>query len=189
VSIHFGNSAGIRLDFHQWNGYIFKQKHTSLFSFFNTLQQVKPMPRSGGRKPSFAGHYNRHLDEMRSLLRTLDPLAAEDEGSLAATMDIYETDRDLVLEFDLPGVSPENISLTQRGMVFVIQVEKLSEQPQEQVRYLCLERHFGRLRRTVKIPDLVDPTHIHAEYSRGVLRIICPKGSERRIVIKELVSE
>ena len=148
------------------------------------------MPHSGGRKPSFAGQYNRHLDEMRSLMRTLDPrLAAEDEGSLNAAMDIYETDRDLVLEFDLPGISPENISLTQRGMVCVIQVEKLSEPPREQVRYLCLERHFGRLRRTVRLPDLVDPTHIHAEYSRGVLRIICPKGRERRILIKELARE
>lgn len=148
------------------------------------------MPHSGGRKPSFAGQYNRHLDEMRSLLRTLDPrLAAEDEGSLSAAMDIYETDRDLVLEFDLPGISPENISLTQRGMVCVIQVEKLSEPPCDQVRYLCLERHFGRLRRTVRLPDLVDPTHIHAEYSRGVLRIICPKGRERRILIKELARE
>lgn len=148
------------------------------------------MPHSGGRKPSFAGQYNRHLDEMRSLMRTLDPrLAAEDEGSLSAAMDIYETDRDLVLEFDLPGISPENISLTQRGMVCVIQVEKLSEPPCDQVRYLCLERHFGRLRRTVRLPDLVDPTHIHAEYSRGVLRIICPKGRERRIFIKELARE
>ncbi|ACD96520.1 Hsp20/alpha crystallin family protein [Trichlorobacter lovleyi] len=148
------------------------------------------MPHSGGRKPSFAGQYNRHLDEMRSLMRTLDPrLAAEDEGSLSAAMDIYETDRDLVLEFDLPGISPENISLTQRGMVCVIQVEKLSEPPCDQVRYLCLERHFGRLRRTVRLPDLVDPTHIHAEYSRGVLRIICPKGRERRILIKELARE
>lgn len=148
------------------------------------------MPRSGGKKPSYAGQYNRHLDEMRSLLRTLDPqLSAEDEGSLNAAMDIYETEHDLVLEFDLPGVSTENISLTQRGMICVIQADKPAEPQPEKVRYLCLERHFGRLRRTVRLPDLVDPTHVRAEISRGVLRIICPKGCERRILIKELKSE
>lgn len=148
------------------------------------------MPRSGAKNPSFAGQYNRHLEEMRSLLRTLEPrLATEDEGSLATTMDIYETDLDLVLEFDLPGVSPENISLVQRGMICVIQADKLSELPEEKVRYLCLERHFGRLRRTVRLPDMVDPTNIRAEYSRGVLRIICPKGQERRILIKESARE
>jgi len=148
------------------------------------------MPRSGNKKTSFGGQYNRHLDEMRSLLRTLDPrLAAEDEGSLNAAMDIYETDQDVVLEFDLPGVDPENINLQQRGMICVVQVEKPSEPQQEQIRYLCLERHFGRLRRTVRLPDMVDPSRIRAEYQRGVLRIFCPKGRERRILIKELTSE
>lgn len=148
------------------------------------------MPRSGGKKPSFAGQYNRHLDEMRSLLRTLDPgLETEDEGSLTSAMDIYETERDLILEFDLPGVNPETISLVQRGMVCVIQADKLAESTPEQAKYLCLERHFGRMRRTVKLPDHVDPGDIRAEYQRGVLRIVCPKGQERRILIKELASE
>jgi len=148
------------------------------------------MPRSGGKNPSFAGPYNRHLDEMRSLLRTLDPrLAAEDKGSLTAAMDIYETEQDVVLEFDLPGINLENIKLVQSGMICVIQADKVTESPPEQLRYLCLERHFGRLRRTVRLPDSVDPTHLRAEYQRGVLRIICPKGRERRILIKELASE
>jgi len=148
------------------------------------------MPRSGSKKPSFGGHYNRHLDEMRSLLRTLDPrLAAEDEGSLNAAMDIYETDQDVVLEFDLPGVDPQNINLLQRGMICFVQVEKPSEPQQEQIKYLCFERHFGRMRRTVRLPEIIDPAQIRAEYQRGVLRIICPKGLERRIFIKELASE
>lgn len=180
---------GIRLDFQAWNGYIFITYTSLCFPILQTAAG-EAMPRSGGKNPSFAGQYNRHIDEMRSLMRTLDPrLAAEDEGSLTAAMDIYETDRDLVLEFDLPGLCPENISLVQHGMVCVIQAEKVSEPPREQVRYLCLERHFGRLRRTVRLPDQVDPTHIRAEYCRGVLRIICPKGRERRILIKELTRE
>ncbi|GEM_PF-570459 len=148
------------------------------------------MPLSGGGKPSFAGQYNRHLDEVRSLLRTLDPrLAAEDEGGLTVAMDMYETEHNLVMELDLPGLEVSDINLTQSGMVCVIQVEKQAEPPVENLRYHCLERHFGKLRRTVRLPDMVDPAHIHAEYSRGVLRIICPKGHERRIFIKESKSE
>jgi HSP20 family protein len=74
-------------------------------------------------------------------------------------------------------------------MICVVQVEKQAEPQQEQIRYLCLERHFGRLRRTVRLPDMVDPSQMRAEYQRGVLRIFCPKGRERRILIKELASE
>jgi HSP20 family protein len=148
------------------------------------------MPRSGSKHASFAGNYSRHLDEMRSLLRTLDPRhAADDEGTLTAPMDIYETEHDLVLEFDLPGLGPEEICLTQRGMICVIQADKQSIPPVGQARYLCLERHFGKLRRTVRLPDMVDPSHIRAEYRRGVLRLICPKGRERRILIKEFSRE
>lgn len=148
------------------------------------------MPRSGSKNSSFAGQYNRHLEEMRSLLRTLDPrLATNDEGTLTAAMDMYETDRDLVLEFDLPGLNSEDICLMQQGMVCVIQAEKQAVPPVEPVKYLCLERHFGKLRRTVRLPDMVDAAHIRAEYRRGVLRIICPKSRERRILIKELSRE
>lgn len=148
------------------------------------------MPCSGSKHASFAGNYSRHLDEMRSLLRTLDPRhAADDEGTLTAPMDIYETEHDLVLEFDLPGLGPEEICLSQRGMICVIQADKQSTPPTGQARYLCLERHFGKLRRTVRLPDMVDPSQIRAEYRRGVLRLICPKGQERRILIKELSRE
>lgn len=148
------------------------------------------MPRPVGKKPFFSGQYNRHLDEMRSLLHALDHrFDSENEGDVSAAMDIYETEQTVVIEFDLPGLSPENISIMQRGIVLEVKVEKLPDNPCEQPRYLCLERHFGRMRRTVRLPDNTESSRIHAEYRRGVLRIICPKGRERRILIKELPSE
>ncbi len=144
------------------------------------------MPRSCVKKPLFPGMYNRHLDEMRRLLQVLDPHAlTEDEGGLAVPMDSYETESAIVLELDLPGVDASAINVVQRGMVLQIEVEKRAEPRQEGARYICLERHFGRFRRTVRLPDQVDNSQLRAEYQRGVLRIICPKGRERRIVIKE----
>ncbi len=148
------------------------------------------MPRSGSRKPLISGQYNRHLDEMRSLLHALDHrFDGENEGNVAAAMDVYETESEVILEFDLPGLAPENISIIQRGMVMTISADKLPDPAQEQLRYLCLERHFGRMRRTVRLPDMIDPARVHAEYRRGMLRIICPKARERRIAIKELQGE
>lgn len=148
------------------------------------------MPRSGVKKPLFPGMYNRHLDEMRKLLHTLDPRSMpEDEDPLAMPLDSYETEAEVVLEFDLPGVAVTNIRVVQRGMVLSVEVEKPADLQQEGVRYICLERHFGRFRRTVRLPDQVDSSHLRAEYQRGVLRVICPKGRERRILIKELGCE
>ncbi len=144
------------------------------------------MPRSGVKRPLFPGMYNRHLDEMRRLLHVLDPQGlTEDEGALVVPMDSYETEEAIVLELDLPGVDPAAIKLLQRGLILQIEVEKLPDTPAEQVRYICLERHFGRFRRTVRLPDQVEASHMEAQYRCGVLRISCPKGRERRILIKE----
>lgn len=144
------------------------------------------MPRSGVKKPLFPGMYNRHLDEMRRLLHTLDPHSmTEDEDASSMPLDSYETESEVILEFDLPGVAVTNIRLLQRGMVLLVEVDKPAELQQEGVRYICLERHFGRFRRSVRLPDQVDNSSLRAEYERGVLRIICPKGRERRILIKE----
>ena len=148
------------------------------------------MPRSGGKKPTFPGLYNRHLDEMRSLLNTLDPgVNHDDEGVMSAPMDLYETESEVVFEFDLPGLLVENISLVQRGMVLFLEVEKLADTRPGHIRYICLERHFGRFRRSVRMPDQVDPLNVRAEYRKGVLKVFCPKGRERRISIKESGSE
>ncbi len=123
---------------------------------------------------------------MRSLLNTLDPGAVEqNEGMLTAPMDIYETESEIVIEFDLPGVQHSNINLVQRGMVLSLEVDKEAEPRECQMKYICLERHFGRLSRSVRIPDQVDPSGVRAEYRRGVLKVFCPKGRERRIHIKE----
>ncbi len=144
------------------------------------------MPRSGTKRPLFPGVYSRHLDEMRRLMHLLDPHGLpENGGSLSVPMDSYETETAIVLELDLPGVEVASINLVQQGSVLQIEVEKQVDVPSEEVRYLCLERHFGRFRRTVHLPDNVDGNQLSAEYRSGVLRITCPKGRERRISIKE----
>ena len=144
------------------------------------------MPKSGGKKPTYSGLYNRHLDEMRTLLNTLDPEAvSQDDGVVAAPMDIYETETEIVIEFDLPGILPSSINLVQRGLVLFLEVEKKAEPREGQLKYICLERHFGRFNRSVRMPDNVDPSGVRAEYRRGVLKVLCPKGRERRITIKE----
>lgn len=148
------------------------------------------MPRTGGKKPILTSLYNRHLDEMRRLLHTLDPhVSAEDEGGLPVQMDIFETEQEIVIELDLPGTELAAITLLQRGMVLQIEADKCSDAPPEQSRYICMERHFGRFRRSIRLPECVDPCNLKAVYSRGVLRINCPKVRERRIPIKESSSE
>lgn len=121
---------------------------------------------------------------MRSLLHVLEMREGLDEAENRPRMDMYESADEIVLEFDLPGFNPENISLRASGANLVLEANK----PREQIdgAYICLERHFGYFSCVVQIPGSVDPRSISAEYRLGVLRVICTKTGDLQVPIKEI---
>ncbi len=102
-------------------------------------------------------------------------------------LDIYETCEGVVLEFDLPGFSVENISLKVYGLTLMLEAYKPREHNAGSL--ICMERSFGRFQQVVHIPCNIDPCCITAEYRSGVLRVVCPKMGERRVQIKEITIE
>lgn len=142
------------------------------------------MPRFSGRKPFTQEMFDRYVGEMRSLLHALELQDLFEDNETRPQMDVYETCHDIIVEFDLPGLSLENISLKVSGLTLILDACKPREQ--NEGKFICVERSHGRFHHAVHIPGNVDPTAIRAEYRRGVLRVICPKSSERLIPIKEL---
>jgi HSP20 family protein len=142
------------------------------------------MPRFSGRKPFVQEIFSRHVCEMRSLLHALELRDQFEENETCPKMDMYETFRDIVIEFDLPGFTLDAISLKMNGMMLILDACKPREQYEG--KFLCVERNYGRFHHEVHIPGNVDPGAIRAEYRRGVLRVTCPKCSERLVPIKEL---
>ncbi|MFZ2950818.1 MAG: Hsp20/alpha crystallin family protein [Desulfuromonadaceae bacterium] len=142
------------------------------------------MPRFSGRKPFTQEIFDRHVGEMRSLLHALEMRDSFEDNETRPRMDMYETSRDVILEFDLPGFSLDGISLRMAGMTLVLDAFKPREQ--NEGKFICVERSHGRFHHAVHIPGNVDPGAIRAEYRRGVLRVICPKCCERLVPIREL---
>lgn len=142
------------------------------------------MPRYSGRKPFTQEIFDRHVGEMRSLLHALEMRDSFEDNETRPKMDMYETCRDVILEFDLPGFSLDGISLRMAGMTLVLDACKPREQ--NEGKFICVERSHGRFHHAVHIPGNVDPGAIRAEYRRGVLRVICPKCCERLVPIREL---
>lgn len=142
------------------------------------------MSRFSGRKPFSQGIFSRHLAEMRCLLHALELHDSFDDGEIRPKMDMYETCHDIIIEFDLPGMSLDAISLKMSGMTLILEASKPREQSEG--KFICVERSHGRFRHAVHIPVNIDPSAIRAEYRRGVLRVLCPKCSERPVPIKEI---
>lgn len=142
------------------------------------------MPRFTGRKPFTEEIFNRHVGEIRSLLHALELRDSFEDNETRPKMDIYETSGDIVIEFDLPGFSLDAISLKINGLTLILEASKPKEK--NEGKFICVERGHGRFYHAVHIPGNVDPGAIRAEYRRGVLRVVCPKCSERLVQIKEI---
>jgi len=121
---------------------------------------------------------------MRNLLHALELRDTFEEDENRPKMDMYETGREIIIEFDLPGFDVESITLKMCGLTLVLEAQKPREQ--NDGTFICVERSYGLFHHTVLIPVNVDSGSITAEYRLGVLRVICPKCGERLVPIKEI---
>jgi len=142
------------------------------------------MPRYSGSKPFTQEIFSRHVDKIRTLLHALELRDSFEDNDTQPKMDMYETCRDIIVEFDLPGFTLDAISLKVSGMTLTLEACKPREQ--NEGKFICVERIHGCFHHTVHIPGNFDPGAIKAEYRRGVLRVICPKSSELLVPIKEI---
>ena len=102
------------------------------------------------------------------------------------TIDMYETEKDVVVEADLPGYNPEDISLriTSYGLTMKGILEKSREDKGDD--YYLREREFGSFSRNVRFPTQVISEKATAKYKDGVLRISVPKAYQNPGDCREL---
>lgn len=144
------------------------------------------MPHFSSRQPFQQELFGRHLGEIRDLLDALELRDVFGEGENHPPVDMYETSNEMILEFDLPGFSIEDICLTQHGSILVLEAQRPREQAEDGTRYVCLERSCGRFHHALHIPGSIDTCAIKAEYRHGVLRVRYPKTGDRQVTIKEI---
>jgi HSP20 family protein len=94
------------------------------------------------------------------------------------SVDVWETEAELVLSFDLPGVSEDEIAVELDDNVLTVRGrrERTSEHSNE--RFYRFERRFGTFSRSVTLPPGVKEDSIAADYRNGVLEIRIPKPEE-----------
>lgn len=110
-------------------------------------------------------------------------------GDFAPRLDVSETDQELLISAELPGMEPEDIDISlDRGML-TISGEKRAEKEEKGKRFYRVERSFGSFHRSVPLPDEVDENKVDASFKRGVLKVKLPKTQaakekNKRITIK-----
>lgn len=101
-------------------------------------------------------------------------------GRQALAMDVYETDKDVVVKMDVPGLKPDDLDIAVRGNMLVVRGETRSEEEVKEEDYFRRERRFGSFRRAVNLPSAVDADKAEASLSDGTLTITLPKKEQVR---------
>jgi HSP20 family protein len=102
------------------------------------------------------------------------------------SVDVWETDSEVVYAFDLPGIPEDKISVEIEDGTLTVTGERERTQETDGDRFYRYERRFGSFQRAIGLPQGVKEDEIKADYKDGVLEIRVPKPEQakaRRIQI------
>ena len=91
-------------------------------------------------------------------------------------LDVRETDDRFDLSLDLPGIEPEEVSVSfEDGMLTISGKREFADENKGET-WHRIERGFGTFARSVRLPRTADPERIEATFDKGVLTVSVPKA-------------
>ncbi|MEZ5427686.1 MAG: Hsp20/alpha crystallin family protein [Pyrinomonadaceae bacterium] len=122
-------------------------------------------------------------DEMNRLFSAGFPrLSNQEEMSTgwSPSVDIYESENQIVLEAELPGMKREDFELSIENNVITLRGERRFEKKDEGDNYHRVERAYGSFTRSFNLPRTVSTEDIKAEFKNGILTVNLPKKEEAK---------
>ena len=110
-------------------------------------------------------------------------------GKLSPRVNLSETDTEIEVTAELPGVEEKEIDVNLTEDVLTIKGEKKMEAEKSEGDYKVVERSYGSFERSMRLPCEVKSDKVDATFKNGVLTIKLPKSPEaaaktRKIAIK-----
>ena len=96
-------------------------------------------------------------------------------GMSSPRVDVYQTENDVVVKAEIPGVSKEDLNLYIDENSIRLSGETKRDKEYKNEDMYRTERYYGRFSRTIPLPVEVKAEHAKAEYKDGILSIIVPK--------------
>jgi HSP20 family protein len=101
-------------------------------------------------------------------------------------VDVWETDKEVVYAFDLPGIPEEKINVEFEDNALTVSAERERTDEVSNDRFYRFERRFGSFSRTIGLPQGVSESDVSADYKDGVLEVHVKKPEQpkpRRIAV------
>ena len=122
-------------------------------------------------------------DPFRMMRREIDELFSDfaqrmpvtEDGLRVPAINVAETDGQMEITAELPGVDQKDIKLAIEGKRVVLTGEKKQETKKDEKGWHVMERSFGSFRRTIDLPFEPPADGVEASFENGVLYLSVKK--------------
>jgi len=150
--------------------------------------------RASGMEPSGLANLSEFRNEMNRLFEGFfsRPLTAPgwfdtiEPGQWLPTCDMAETDSQIRVRAELPGIDPKDVDVSVSEDRLVISGEKKSATESAGNGWTHRESHYGAFSRSIPLPEPVDPAKVTARYDKGVLTVELtksPSSASRKVPV------
>jgi HSP20 family protein len=115
---------------------------------------------------------------------TLRPSAG---GAWMPSMDVFETEDEIVAKVELPGIEPGDVEVSVEDSTLTVSGTREFSGEVDEESYHRVERRYGQFTRAIALPQTADTEKVEAHFDKGVLTIEVPKverAKPKKIEIK-----
>ena len=141
-----------------------------------------------GRERSVARSDNPFMSLQREIDRLFDDftrgfptLPSLGTTELLPSMDVTETDKQIEITAELPGLEEKDVQVNVADNVLTIRGEKKAEKEEKDKAYRLVERSYGSFVRSLELPEGVNADAIKASIEKGVLKVTVPKPAPAQV--------
>ena len=128
----------------------------------------------------FEGFFSRPAALAPAWFDTMEP------GQWIPAIDLSETESQIRVRAELPGIDPKDVDVSVSGDRLVISGEKKSSSEEKGEGWSHCESHYGAFSRAIPLPESVDPAKVTARYDKGVLMVELtksPSSTSRKVPV------
>jgi HSP20 family protein len=97
---------------------------------------------------------------------------------LEPAVDVAESDGEVIVKMEVPGVEKDQLQLTVSDDHLTVRGETRKESEEKRKNYYSQEIRYGAFQRSIPLPVEVDAAKAHAELKNGMLKIALPKSKQ-----------
>ena len=101
-------------------------------------------------------------------------------GAWAPAIDMYETDKEVIVDAELPGMTAKDIDVSVRNHTLRLKGERRFSEEVKEENYYRMERAYGSFQRQIELPSEVREDQVKATFQDGILHVSVPKKQEAK---------